>query len=91
MTHALEKLRRELIFERKPSRSVDIFQDEWLQLFGLALAALYLVYFVILYRAGSWIVGNTGLPIYTDFAVFWAAGMQTLHGNPAALYDLESS
>ena len=87
MTHAFEKRRRELIVERKPSRSVDIFQGEWLQLFGFALAALYLVYFVILYRTGSWIVGNTGLPIYTDFAVFWAAGMQTLHGNPAALYD----
>jgi len=68
-------------------RSVDIFTGWWLQSFGYALAALYLLYFVILYRAGTWIVNGDGLPIYTDFANAWAAGMQALHGNAAALYD----
>src|SRR5580704_2615309 len=87
MIYAAERHRRETNPDRKPSRAVDIFKSWWLQSFGYALAALYLVYFVIVYRAGSWIVGSTGLPIYTDFAVFWAAGMQTLHGNLAALYD----
>jgi arabinofuranan 3-O-arabinosyltransferase len=87
MIYAAERHRRETNPDRKPSRAVDIFKSWWLQSFGYALAALYLAYFVIVYRAGSWIVGSTGLPIYTDFAVFWAAGMQTLHGNPAALYD----
>jgi arabinofuranan 3-O-arabinosyltransferase len=87
MINAVESHRKEADLDRKPSRPVDIFNSRWLQSFGYALAALYLVYFVIVYRAGSWIVGSTGLPIYTDFAVFWAAGMQTLHGNPAALYD----
>jgi hypothetical protein len=66
---------------------VDIFKGWWLQSFGLALAALYLLYFLILYRAGSWIIGKTGLPIYTDFANAWAAGLQALNGNVAALYD----
>jgi hypothetical protein len=87
MNNAGESHRREADPDRKPSRPVDIFNDRWLQSFGYAFAALYLVYFVIVYRAGSWISGSTGLPIYTDFAVFWAAGMQTLHGNAAALYD----
>lgn len=68
-------------------RSLDIFKDGWLQSFGYALVALYLLYFVFLYRAGTWIVGPTGRPIYTDFAIWWVAGMQALHGNPAALYD----
>jgi arabinofuranan 3-O-arabinosyltransferase len=71
----------------KSRRSVDIFTGWWLQSFGFALAALYLSYFVILYRAGSWIVNPNGLPIYTDFANAWAAGVQALLGNAAALYD----
>jgi arabinofuranan 3-O-arabinosyltransferase len=71
----------------KSRRSVDIFTGWWLQSFGYALAALYLLYFVILYRAGTWIVNGNGLPIYTDFANAWAAGIQALHGNAAALYD----
>ncbi len=87
MINAVESHRKAADLDRKPSWPVDIFNSRWLQSFGYAFAALYLVYFVILYRAGSWIVGSTGLPIYTDFAVFWAAGMQTLHGNPAAVYD----
>jgi arabinofuranan 3-O-arabinosyltransferase len=86
MIDAVRSHRTETNADRKPSL-VDIFKSGWLQSFGYALAALYLVYFVIVYRAGSWIVGSNGLPIYTDFAVWWAAGMQTLHGNPAALYD----
>jgi hypothetical protein len=87
MSNAVESHRKAADLDRKPWRHVDIFNSRWLQSFGYAFAALYLVYFVILYRAGSWIVGSTGLPIYTDFAAWWAAGMQALHGNPAALYD----
>jgi hypothetical protein len=73
--------------DQKSSRRPDIFTDWWLQSFGYALAALYLIYFVILYRAGTWIIDNAGLPIYTDFGNAWMAGMQVLHGNTAALYD----
>jgi arabinofuranan 3-O-arabinosyltransferase len=73
--------------EQKSARSADIFADWWLQSFGYALAALYLLYFISLYRAGTWIVDRTGLPIYTDFGNIWTAGMQALHGNAAALYD----
>jgi hypothetical protein len=73
--------------DRRSRRPADIFKDWWLQSFGYALAALYVLYFIILYRAGTWIAGKTGLPIYTDFGNAWAAGMQALHGNAAALYD----
>jgi arabinofuranan 3-O-arabinosyltransferase len=88
MINAVETHRKAADLDRKRSR-VDIFNSRWLQTFGYAFAALYLVYFVILDRTGSWIVGSTGLPIYTDFGAWWAAGMQALHGNPAALYDPE--
>jgi hypothetical protein len=87
MINVVESHRKETDAERKPSWPVDIFNNRWLQSFGYALAALYLLYFLILYRAGTWIVGSTGLPIYTDFGVWWTAGMQALHGTPAALYD----
>jgi arabinofuranan 3-O-arabinosyltransferase len=66
---------------------VDIFKDRWLQSFGFAVAALYLLYFASLCRAGTWIVHSSGRPIYTDFAVWWMGGMQALHDNVAALYD----
>jgi arabinofuranan 3-O-arabinosyltransferase len=72
---------------RGPTRIVDIFRDWWLESFGYAVAALYILYFFILCRAGKWILDSTGLPIYTDFAAWWIAGMQALHGDPAALYD----
>jgi hypothetical protein len=89
MINVVESHRKEADLDRKPSRAVDIFNSRWLQLFGYAFAALYLLYFLILCRAGTWIVDSTGLPIYTDFAAWRAAGMQVLHGNPAALYDPE--
>jgi arabinofuranan 3-O-arabinosyltransferase len=87
MTDAVENRPGRADAGRRSFRSADIFKDWWLQSFGFALAALYLLYFVILYRAGTWIVGKTGLPIYTDFGCGWAAGFQALHGNAAALYD----
>jgi arabinofuranan 3-O-arabinosyltransferase len=73
--------------DRKSSRRPDIFTDWWLHSFGFALVALYLFYFAILYRAGTWVAHKAGLPIYTDFGNAWMAGMQVLHGNAAALYD----
>jgi glycosyl transferase family 87 len=88
MIDAADTCRTGAYLDRKPPRRADIFKGWWLQSFGYALATLYLLYFVMLYRAGTWIVDSTGLPIYTDFGVWWAAGMQALHGDPAALYDL---
>jgi arabinofuranan 3-O-arabinosyltransferase len=73
--------------DKKSSRRPDIFTDWWLQSFGYALAALYLIFFAILYRDGTWIIDKAGLPIYTDFGNAWMAGMQALRGNAAALYD----
>jgi hypothetical protein len=66
---------------------VNIFQDGWVQYFGFALAALYLIYFAILYRLGSWILDRAGLPIYTDFACGWIAALEAARGHAASLYD----
>ena len=72
---------------RRDADPVNIFKHRWLQSFGYALAILYLLYFVGLYRAGTWIVHSSGRPIYTDFAVWWMGGKQALHGYAATLYD----
>jgi arabinofuranan 3-O-arabinosyltransferase len=87
MTEAIERLGGHAGQDREARRSPNIFTDWWLQSFGFALAALYLIYFAILYRAGTWITDKAGLPIYTDFGNAWMAGMQVLRGNAAALFD----
>ncbi|MBV9374644.1 MAG: DUF2029 domain-containing protein [Alphaproteobacteria bacterium] len=87
MTEAFAYRRREIGSRSNLSQRVNIFQDWWLQSFGYALAALYLTYFVILYRAGSWIVDGAGRPIYTDFACAWTAALQATSGHAASLYD----
>ena len=87
MTNTTKSCRRPIDTDDKLSPPVDIFQDWWLQLFGYALAALYSVYFIILYRSGTWIINGTGLPIYTDFACGRAATLQAIYGHAASLYD----
>jgi arabinofuranan 3-O-arabinosyltransferase len=87
MIEAVENRPEEAKLFPKPPPTVNIFHDRWLEAFGFALAALYSLYFIILYRAGSWIVSPAGLPIYTDFGNAWLAGMQALHGNAATLYN----
>jgi len=87
MIEAVEIRHREAHPDRKRPRAVDIFKDWWFQSFGYALVALYLIYFVILYRAGSWIIDSTGLPIYTDFACGWIAALEAARGHAASLYD----
>jgi Glycosyltransferase family 87 len=87
VTGAVARLGEEPRADRERTRRPNIFTDWWLQSFGFVLAALYVLYFVTLYRAGTWIIGKTGLPIYTDFATIWIAGLQALHGNTAVLYD----
>jgi arabinofuranan 3-O-arabinosyltransferase len=69
------------------SRPLGIFAARRLQAYGYALVAIYAVFFATAFRAGGWIIDNAGLPIYTDFAVWWAGGIQALHGSPAAVYD----
>jgi hypothetical protein len=87
MTDTFENPHRGIDGGGKRSPPVDIFQDWWLESFACALAALYLIYFAILYRSGTWIVNVTGLPIYTDFACGWVAALQAIHGHAASLYD----
>jgi arabinofuranan 3-O-arabinosyltransferase len=68
--------------------SQNIFAASRLQAYGYAIAVIYAAFFISICRAGVWILDNARLPIYTDFAVWWAGGLQALHGNPALLYDL---
>ena len=70
-------------------RSVDIFTGWWLQSFGYALAATFLLYFIILYRAGTWIVNSNGLPIYRFRQRL--GGRYGSTQERAALYDRPSS
>jgi arabinofuranan 3-O-arabinosyltransferase len=87
LSDELENRRVGAGFHQTSSRPLGIFTAGRLQAYGYALVAVYAVFFTTAFRAGGWIVDNSGSPIYTDFAVWWAGGMQALHGNPAALYD----
>ncbi len=58
-----------------------------LWLYGCAVAAIYASFLVAVYRAGSWILGPDGRPVYTDFACGWIAALQASNGQAASLYD----
>src|ERR1700730_12413848 len=75
------------IAERGFPRALGIFAAWRLQAYGYALAALYAVLLVSLYKSGFWIVDSRGVPVYSDFICPWLAGAQALHGNTALLYD----
>ena len=68
-------------------RPLGIFNEWRLQVYGYAVAAIYAAFLVCAYRSGVWIVNNTGLPVYTDFACAWAATLEALRGTAASLYD----
>ena len=84
---ALANLHAQAGLHKTSSRPLGIFTARRLQAYGYALVAVYAVFLATVFRAGSWIVDNAGLPIYTDFACAWAAGVQALHGDAALLYD----
>lgn len=58
-----------------------------LHLYGYAVAAVYAVFLLSVYNAGTWIVDTKGVPIYTDFACAWIAALEAMHGQAASLYD----
>jgi arabinofuranan 3-O-arabinosyltransferase len=64
-----------------------LFRASRLQLYGYAVAAIYVLFLVSVYRAGTWILDTKGVPIYTDFACAWAAALAAVQGQAALLYD----
>jgi hypothetical protein len=68
-------------------RPLGIFAEWRLQVYGYAVAAIYAAFLIAVYRAGSWLIDSAGVPVYTDFACAWAAAVQALHADAAALYD----
>jgi len=73
-------------FTNSPGQ-LGILDGRRLQVYGYAVAAVYALFLVSVYRAGTWIISSGGLPIYTDFACAWTATVQALHGDAASLYD----
>src|SRR5438445_217724 len=73
--------------DRKSSPSLGVFAHWRLQAYGYAIAAIYAAFLIAVYRAGTWLIDGAGVPIYTDFACAWAAAVQALHADAAALYD----
>jgi Glycosyltransferase family 87 len=61
-----------------------------IEVYGLALVAVYAVLFAGLYKSGWWIFKDTGKPILADFTPMWLAGRQALAGHAAAAYDLKA-
>jgi hypothetical protein len=68
-------------------RPLGIFAEWRLQVYGYAVATIYAAFLIAVYRAGSWLIDSAGVPVYTDFACAWAAAVQALHADAAALYD----
>ena len=68
-------------------RPLRFLEEARLEACGYALAIIYAVIFVHLYRAGSWILDIAGAPVYTDFATIWVAGIEAVRGEAARLYD----
>src|SRR5207237_312681 len=68
-------------------RPLRFFEEARLEACGYALAIIYAVIFVHLYRAGSWILDLAGAPVYTDFATIWVAGIEAVRGEAVRLYD----
>src|SRR5437588_388813 len=68
-------------------RPLRFFEEARLEACGYALAIIYAVIFVHLYRAGSWILDIAGAPVYTDFTTIWVAGIEAVRGEAARLYD----
>jgi hypothetical protein len=64
-----------------------LFRASRFQLYGYAVAAIYVLFLVSVYRAGTWILDTKGVPIYTDFACAWAAALEAIQGQAALLYD----
>src|SRR4029077_3783753 len=87
MSGSLDDRRADAGRGQKPPRLLDILAAWRLQAAGYTLAAVYAAAFFYSYRAGQWLVGSTGLPIYSDFANLWIGGIQALQGNTAALYN----
>jgi arabinofuranan 3-O-arabinosyltransferase len=57
------------------------------QAYGYAIASLYAAFLISVYRAGTWIVDGSGVPIYTDFACAWITAVEAVHGQAALLYE----
>src|SRR5256885_13739065 len=67
-------------------RPLRFLEEARLEACGYALAIIYAVIFVHLYRAGSWILDIAGAPVYTDFATIWVAGIEAVDREEARLY-----
>ena len=62
-------------------RPLRFLEEARLEACGYALAIIYAVIFVHLYRAGSWILDIAGAPVYTDFATIWVAGIEAVRNG----------
>jgi arabinofuranan 3-O-arabinosyltransferase len=71
----------------KPVRLLGIFRAWRLRTYGGAVAALYVALLVYGYWKGFWLVGHTGVPLFSDFTTAWIAGRQGLTGHAALVYD----
>jgi len=73
--------------DRNLSPRLGLLASWRLHAYGYAIAAIYAAFLIAVWRAGTWLVNDAGVPIYTDFACAWAATVQALHGDAARLYD----
>src|SRR5262249_5387956 len=71
-----------------PSPCTDLPLPRAFWLGFIALCIGHGMYLVASLAQGQWLSDPNGQPIATDFVNVWAAGRQTLAGEPAAVYDV---
>jgi arabinofuranan 3-O-arabinosyltransferase len=86
MSDTLDRILTGAETHRAFSRHLGIFAPWRLQAYGYTFAALYALLLLSFYIAGIWLVDSNGVPAYTDFTNFWAAGLQVLRGETASIY-----
>ena len=67
-------------------RPLGVFAPWRLYAFGCVVTAIWAIGLLNLYQRGHWLADNLGVPVYTDFACAYVAGLHALQGDTASLY-----
>jgi arabinofuranan 3-O-arabinosyltransferase len=85
MNEALQTVQAPASLDQNAPHLLGVFARWRLLAYGYTFPVFYAAFFLYLYWHGLWLANNTGEPVYHDFAHFWVAGWQALHGETASL------
>jgi arabinofuranan 3-O-arabinosyltransferase len=85
MSEALQTVQAQPSLGQRTPRILGVFATWRLLAYGYTFPVFYAAFFLYLYCRGLWLANDSGAPVYHDFAHFWVAGWQALHGETASL------